>query len=255
MLGKQVIGARYEQDVHAIVEGRDALAMTLDVEHPTAVSSVQVLFWFEDGIPRVGRPQSSQPVHVQSWGQAQRHTPLATAPQGERLEMLTTLWLPISNVDKRNWRWRIGVINPLASWPGPVPGRWGTSPEISLTQPTEDQLEMLLIRYADFLHFPARARKPLLRAGSNPNSYESRLRRIHQLVRAATSEDPGRGEELLATLIDHGAVRLIDVIQASKSYGIELRNIEALAQLEDPRPTPRVSRHPNARRLRPLPPS
>lgn len=253
VLGKRVDGSRFTDDIMPIVEGRRPLALTLDVEHPNSVSSVQLLFWYEDGKPRVARPEGSQPVVVQHWGQAQRRSPLAMAPQGERLDMLTTLWLPASS-STRHWRWRIGAVNPAAPWPAPARGEWGTAPEVAVTQPTEDQLEMLLIRFGEYLHFPARTRRPTLRndePGGASDAYESRLRRVREVVTAAIGVDPGNGEDLLAELVGHGALRLVDVIGAGRTYGIELRHIDAVARLDDPRPMPRIGRHPNTRRLRP----
>ena len=253
VLGRQVDGARFTPDVMAVIDGRRPLSLTLDVEHPSSVSSVQLLFWFEDGAPFAGRPQGSQPVYVQHWGQSQRSTPLAFAPQGERLDMLTTLWLPASNVNMRHWRWRVGVVNPLAPWPAPAPGHWGTDPEVIPTQPTEDQLEMLLIRFAEFLSFPAGSRRPHLRndEAGRSDAYEKRLRRVREIVEAAIGSDPGTGEELLGELIGLGGLRLVDVIASGAAYGVELRHLEALTRVPDPRPEPRISNHPKARRLRP----
>jgi hypothetical protein len=216
-----------------------ATALDLKVEEPSGVSNAQVIFAHEHG-QLVGYAVGSRPVKVQPWGERVRRSALAGFPTGEAFGVAQTLLLPPCGPSHRRWLWRIGVVNPNAEWPSPARGPWGTDPEEDLEPLEVSQLFALMQRFGDFFFFPGLPRPevvPFRKLPERARTMERRIGRLQKKVaRALDNPEIGTEEAFLEELLDRGVIRLRDVAEHARTFGIRMRGIEPLLDKEDPRP-------------------
>jgi hypothetical protein len=190
---------------------------------------------------------------VQRWGQARRREPLARLPFGEELDQLTTLWLPPSGPSERRWRWRVGVANANAPFPLARPGPWGTQPDVVLPPLEGTQLDAVIARFGDYLRHPGifdPEPAPYEVFRDDAPAVRGRLVGVRDKVRKATGSDRiGTNEDLLAILVERGAIPLRDVAARAETLGIRLRGVQPILDLDDPRPEPKPAIHPAAHAL------
>ncbi len=194
--------------------------VTLAAPPRSCVSRVQILLWATGRQLLVGVPLSSQRVLIQPWGHPARSTPLARLPVGEPLGSLTTLWLPWSDAARghKGGRWRIAVAGAFADRHASAGARWDTYEPKRLAPLTAEQLDAVLHRFGEFLHFPARTPAPAPRPyrkmpAHQRKAVEHRLAGVSEAVREAHGlARLGSDAQLLHALLEAGALDLADGI-------------------------------------------
>jgi hypothetical protein len=238
--------ARYVSSAHEVI------ALDLGVEAPSRASAVQLVVSNLGDVPVI-YSVGSQPVRPQPWAQPLRRSPVAGFPTGDELHIAQTFYLPECGPPHRRWGWQCAIANPNAKLPAPAPGPLGTDPEVVLKPLESSQLDALLVRFGSFFHFPATPNPkvlPYAQMGDRRKAVEKRLERLRDGVRRALdNDDIGTGEELLAELVDRGAIRFKDVAARAAEYGLLMRGAESLVEMDDPRPGVIDRIHPETRDL------
>jgi hypothetical protein len=238
LVGRHPSVDRLDTSARALIElVGDVREVTLALPPTSCVSRAQLVLWMSGGQLLVGTPAASQPVLIQPWGHPARSTALAMMPAGEPVGPLSTLWLPWSDATAgyAGGRWRMGVITAsviTAIWErqSGVHARSDTFGAMAGHPPslTDNQLEAVLERFGDYLHFLARTPAPSPRpyrrlVGHQRKTVEHRLDAVREAIRTAYGLPKlGADQRLLQLLLECGALSFADVIARAPEHNIQI---------------------------------
>jgi hypothetical protein len=202
--------------------------LTLALPFSSCVSRLQLVLWAAGEQVLAGAPATSRRVQVQPWGHQARSTALAGLPAGEPIDGPTTLWLPWSDAraGHAGGRWRMAVAPCVPASASRV--RWDTVEPADVGALTDPQVDAVIRRFGDFLHFPARTTAPEPRPfrrlpDHQRKAVEHRLDAVRKAAREARGlPELGTDQRLLQVLLDSRALGPADVLARAADHEIEL---------------------------------